>query len=469
MKRTYKSESTVTFLRKLRPYRLHRSGHYEDPHVRDILQSSSDQDTLATLDLYTRGMYDIELHYNNFNAYIHPVSEEIELSKRFESSINFQAAYQLVRADLAQIHHVRPIPSDQIDQVKWIPSSAAGYTYIGKKRDNYTQARINASRALYEFRRYRNEYRFVPDKAYARSQLALKAEPKIRHVWGRSFHNVLIEGLTGQPLMEKLLLHDVPIYIGHDLHKDMPATIIKIMQADKSYCYCIDFSGFDSSLPNWLIDQAWTILRGLLQFNDRFEEDIFDFAENLFKNTPVIMPDGRLFMVQVGVPSGSLYTQLVDSICNLILIYAFQLEKFGTVCKTYVLGDDSVFASDILIPLDEISAFFQPYRMKVNVNKTIITRNYADIVFLGHNFYGSRVTRDELTCLSLALFTEEEVITPAQTIVRISSLLYDSGFNSFGLYFIYKSLLERYQIDWSQEENRPLDVQHPFTKLFVIS
>lgn len=44
-------------------------------------------------------------------------------------------------------------------------------------------------------------------------------------------------------------------------------------------------------------------------------------------------------------------------------------------------------------------------------DKTIITQNFRDIIFLGHNFYGSKVTRDDFTYLSLSLHTEDEIPT----------------------------------------------------------
>ena len=68
--------------------------------------------------------------------------------------------------------------------------------------------------------------------------------------------------------------------------------------------------------------------------------------------------------------------------------------------------------------------------MKLN-EKTIITEDIREIVFLGHNFYGSRVTRDDFTCSSLALFTEDPISDINLTILRLASLIYDCGYNSF--------------------------------------
>ena len=61
--------------------------------------------------------------------------------------------------------------------------TAAGWGYLGKKDEkNHGLAVKNAYRALRDYHFWRDKYLFVPYKAFARSQLALKITPKIRHV-----------------------------------------------------------------------------------------------------------------------------------------------------------------------------------------------------------------------------------------------------------------------------------------------
>jgi len=466
----FKSRSTVTYLKRLRPYRLLKGAHHEDPFVRAIVEDFYPQETIHKLSDYTRGLYSIDLHYKNFRQFEHPVSEEIELANQLRRDPHVIQAINYVREKLAPAKGTNIIPTNNFDQVAWIGSSAAGFGYIGKKKDNYPKARHNASRALYEFRKWRKSYRFVPDKAYARSQLAMKANPKIRHVWGRAFHHILIEGLIGQPLMTKLMTFDNPVYIGKDIHKDMPYDIIRLVKDAGYYIFCLDFSGFDSSILRFLINIAWNILEELLDFKDSYEYDVFLFCKQLFMNTVVVMPDGRLYLVQCGVPSGSFFTQLIDSIVNLIVMYSFQISKLGHILDTNVMGDDSIFAHfEKFFTLEEAATYFLRFRLKLNLEKSVITQKWYEIVFLGHNLYGPSVTRDEFTCLSLALYTEDEVTAPEQSCVRLASLLYDSGFNSFGLFNIYRKLLETYKIDWRIVYERPADIIVPFWKLFILS
>lgn len=462
------SDFTVQYLRRLRPYNLLKGGHHEDPFVREILDNSLDKETLEALDNYTRGLYDIDLHYESFYFFRRTTQQDDAFGHYIRNHPSFSAAYCQVRSDLSVLGKVTIIRPDQFDLVSWISSSAAGYGYIGPKCDNYPLARRNATRALYGFAKWRNLYRFVPDKAFARTQLSLRTHPKIRHVWGRAFHHILIEGLIGQPLLQALMLHDTPIYIGKDIHKDMPYLIIKAM-ANGGTCYCLDFSKFDASVCSFLVDCAWRLLYECLAINDHVDQLVFDFCFSLFTNTPLLMPDGRLYLVTSGVPSGSYFTQLIDSIVNLLCIYMFQLSSTSQVFPTKVLGDDSLFVTPLPVCEDsELSSFFAPLGLTVS-EKTLVTTNYAEIVFLGHNFYGAHVTRDAFTCLSLALYTEDEVTRPQETLLRLCSLLYDSGFNSFHIFDLYKKLLHIYNIDWTLEYQRPCSSITPFLNLFMLS
>jgi hypothetical protein len=461
------SLSTVEWKRRLWSYSLLKGGHHEDPYVKEILDEVLDSSTKQALGQYTRGMYTLDLHYSSFLKYARPLSDEVLYADRLKEDPFIQKAIKIVEEQLAPIFTVPVWDINNVDNVFWWPNTSAGWGYIGKKRDNYALATSNAYRALYDFGRFGNEYRFVPDKAFARSQLALRANPKIRHVWGRAFHNILIEGLTAQPIIERAMSIDTPIYIGRDLHKDLPFTIIRQLRDDNSVCYGLDFSAFDARMNSYLVEEAFNMIERHIQTTNY---QPFYYARNLFQRTPVVMPDGNLYIVKTGIPSGSMFTQLIGSITNLVLIYAVQLRFLGRIYETYVLGDDSLFAmEDALLDISEAADWLSSFGQVLNQEKTILTRKYSEIVFLGHNFYGSSVTRDDFTCLSLALFTEDDVLRPSDTAVRLSSLLYDSGCNSYYIYDTYKLLLSRHNIDWSRVIQRPVDRVPPFGKLLVLS
>jgi hypothetical protein len=466
---TYRGPTTQTVLKRLKPYSLFKSGHIEDHIIKDLLYEFIDDDTKESLDLYTRGMYDLELHYDSLNKYNFPIEREYKLASTLHKSKHLEVAYETFIKEIECVPSQFITPTDKIDEIEYVPSSAAGFGYEGIKRDNYFKARHNATRALYDYRKHRTNYRFVPDKAYARTQLAMRDKPKIRHVWGRAFHNILIEGLVGQKLFREFQLHNTPLYIGKDLHKDLPYDIIQMLRG-KWTAYCLDFSAFDSSVSGYLVALAWKVIKHKLIVTNSYEQDVVDYAEYLFRNTPVVMPDGRLFLVQTGIPSGSYFTQLIDSICNVLIIYTIQLELTGKTYPTYVMGDDSVFTlPEPSMKMEDIERVALKLGMTINKDKSVITSRYEEIIFLGHNFYGSRVTRNDFINMSLAIYAEQDVINAYHSYVRVASLLYDTGYNSYLLLRLLKILNARYKFDWTTQDERPADIYPPFTKLFVIS
>jgi hypothetical protein len=463
--------STVQFVRKMRPYRLLKSGHHSDPFIESELNQMIDDVTIERLSEYTRGMYSTELHYKNFLQYVRPLALDDKYSNFVRRNQSFKRAKEAVRNDFKSFIGIKPLDSSEIDKVIWRKGSAAGWSYPGlKKRDCYPIARNNAIRALRDFDRYRDKYRFTPDKAFARSQLAKRDTPKIRHVWGRDFHSFLIEALFAQPLTEQLILHESPILIGRDIHKDLPYDMISLIRDDRRIAIGIDFSGFDSSICRQLIRDAFDILEELFVIETRRHRLIWEYIKELFTHTLVVMPDGNMYKVLVGVPSGSAFTQIIDSVVNLIIIYALQIKFTNRTFETKVLGDDSItVVPPPAFDLEEARRFCLNTGMKLSIDKSFLTSNFSDILVLGHKFYGSRVTRDEFIVLSLALFTEDPVTNPYDSAIRIASLIVDSGYNSFILIRLYKRILSKFQLNWNLHPQRPADINVPFTTLFILS
>lgn len=464
------SRCTVQFIRRLRPYRLLKSGNNVDPFVYEELKDFIDEETLFQLDKYTRGMYDIDLHYKSFHKFARSLALDKQLSNRIHRSNLWNTAKQAASEALRPLRGTVPIDTNDIDYVRWRPSTAAGWSYPGlKKKDCYLTARNNAIRALRDFDRWRDKYRFTPDKAFARSQLALRDNPKIRHVWGRDFHNVLIELLFAQPLTLKCLTEETPLMIGLDIHKDLPYSVIRLLRDEGWTAYGLDFSCFDSSLCSGLINWGLDLLEELFIIATPRDRLVWDFIRAILTHTHLVMPDGNLYKILSGMPSGTGFTCLLDSVCNLVIIYAIQYHFLSQTVPTKILGDDSLFAINAEpMTIEEIRRYIDYFGMKLNIEKSFITRNFSDIYVLGHKFYGSRVTREEFTVLSLSIFTEDAVLSPYDSAIRIASLIVDCGYNSFILLRIYKRLLNKYKFNWDLHPQRPADINEPFTKLYIL-
>ncbi|CAH0389163.1 unnamed protein product [Bemisia tabaci] len=167
-------KTTLKYVQKLRPRVSNYGSGNLFTYVNETLGSKADKETYDALQEYTSGMYTIELRYKSLFNYRRLITEDNSYSNALLSHPSFNYAFNRVHEELKHIR-VSPIPTNHLDEVYYQPPSAAGYGYIGPKWHTYLLARRNASRALFDFGRFRNKYRFVPDLAYARCQLVLRA------------------------------------------------------------------------------------------------------------------------------------------------------------------------------------------------------------------------------------------------------------------------------------------------------
>lgn len=447
---------TLTYVTRLAPYHITKSGSPVDRYVYKWMEERMPE-VLDLLMDYTRGMYSLDLHYKAFFKFDHN-----DVVPTQYSSAAMLEARTTVEECLRESFSVKAISASTLDKVKYIGSSAAGYGYLGNKRDNYYLARARATANLANFRKFGSEFRFTPYRAFARTQLALRSDPKVRHVWGAPFHTILIEGLIAQPIIENVTKNDGPIYIGSHIMKDLPEDVFSLLQLD-NYAYCLDFSAFDSSVPAILIEWFFEFVGNCVSFPNNFTRSALEYVKCELIRTPVVMPDGRLYICTGGIPSGSYFTQLLGSYVNLLILTYAQICIFGKPTKTFVLGDDSIFCHTDGSKLRRFIDVLKEIGFTVNVKKTVVSHNLQEITFLGHQFYGTKLTRNDFNLLCLALHTEEENNDIVKTIDRLCSLFYDGGCDSFLIYRMILELCSRYQLEYPSYAGPP-----PFSGLYLL-
>lgn len=158
----------------------------------------------------------------------------------------------------------------------------------------------------------------------------------------------------------------------------------------------LDFSKFDSSVPSKLIKVAFRILATWFDFSES-ENLAWRNIVNYFINTPIVMIDGNLYTGKCkGVPSGSFFTQLIDSIVNYIIIVA-AMTKFDYKPhekKIHVLGDDSVFSTNMDVNLTDLKTYFLTKGFKLNIDKSEVKPSNETIHFLGFDWKKGVAFRD---------------------------------------------------------------------------
>lgn len=152
---------------------------------------------------------------------------------------------------------------------------------------------------------------------------------------GKSFFGSLSDILTGN-------LEKETIAIGFD-RKTQSQSLKKVCDKFDNVIMC-DYSKFDSSIPAWLIEKAFSIIDYMIDPGDLIRRKVLVWYRNLFINSKIVTQDGTVFQKNKGIPSGSAMTSMIGSIVN-YLILSYVVKAFGWLpfnFKIIVYGDDSL-------------------------------------------------------------------------------------------------------------------------------
>lgn len=208
---------------------------------------------------------------------------------------------------------------------------------------------------------------------------------KTRLVWMYPLEMTILESKFARPLIE--CFKNVRSPMPYSLRRYQLGARLSYTMVERNNV-SLDFSKFDSSVPSWLIKIAFKILKTWFDFNEDTEK-VYDKIQHYFINTPIVMIDGHLYHGKNhGVPSGSYFTQLVDSIVNYIIITA-AMQRFDLhhhEGRVHVLGDDSVFSTNVSVNLKELQAYFKTFGFHLNVTKSEITSRKEPFHFIGFDW-----------------------------------------------------------------------------------
>lgn len=224
---------------------------------------------------------------------------------------------------------------------------------------------------------------FPPCIAYHRIQFGEKG-PKTRLVWGYPLSVTLLESMFARPLIEKFLNTSSPMAFGY---RKMELSAVTQRLRNCGLTYCLDFSKFDSSICSKFIHIAFRIMKTHFREFDEFTEEVWNRVESYFIHTTILMPDGFVYQKHGGVPSGSYFTQLVDSIVNFIAMQYISIKTTGDGIPErwgYVLGDDSIFTLKEYVNLTEIVRFGKQLGLLINADKSVVAKESEEVHFLGH-------------------------------------------------------------------------------------
>jgi len=237
--------------------------------------------------------------------------------------------------------------------------------------------------------------------------------PKTRLVWMAPLPTTIIGTRYSKRVMAKLSKRR-PFSWGLQGHER--GTILAEIETRFRYTYSLDFSKFDSSVPARMIDDAFRVARTHLDLNEK-ELNLWRKYTNDFIHSRIIAPDGNVYQKHKGVPSGSAFTSIIDSIVNLILV-SYMWEKVTGHSlphdRVLIMGDDVVVGSNSYITKSQLAQAASDLGFVLSVEKTVIkdrereSQHYTQGVhFCGQWWFRGQPHRPEHELIQRMVFPEK--------------------------------------------------------------
>lgn len=373
----------------VRPYRSARLREYRkrmsqdnvhvlvDDNVKDMLQAQGYHIEDAPRSVYKYGKL-----YDALSGYAPGKAREAERTEWFRAGVAL-ARSCFCRKDGIPKLNVLPMTPESLDLITSNPTGSAGLTAYGcTKAEAKTRALERGLQTLQGVKAPE------PCLAFARTQF----NDKTRLVWGYPYSMTLIEGIIAYSLNEVFKGGSTPM--AFSMASGALGAKLRVASYHRKWAYSVDMSQYDATISADLIHQAFQILRTWYDMEEiepisqKSVGEIFDLVERYFICTPIVMPDGFLYLgKRHGVPSGSFFTQMVDSIVNVIICGTMAARYSLNVSKreVFVLGDDLMFWSNRRVDLDVLAKFVNDaFGVKMHgAEKSAIYRFDEPVHFLG--------------------------------------------------------------------------------------
>lgn len=333
----------------------------------------------------------------------------------------------------------------------------------------------------------------LPDcAAFARSHISTVDKNKVRPVWAYPLHVVCQEAKYTYPLTK--LLKDQKIFpesaYGMEMMKGgMTWLNNQAVRASLQYPGCkflmTDYSSFDATVPAWLIRDVFTIIADKFDFSKMSvggyvvsvdpekERNKFRKFVNYFINTPIRNSDGRRFLKDHGVPSGSMWTNIIDTCINFVVSHTLSDQVFDTQpIFSVFFGDDGCMCFPDSAVMD-VDAFAQTalncFGMVISKNKTIATRNRKNIHFLGYFNYDGTPVKSSIDLIASMLYPQYEKDDWAYCISRALGCLLASAGTSTDVFLSARAVYLHAARLGPQDLDRGLEMvkTHPRMRRFV--
>lgn len=247
-----------------------------------------------------------------------------------------------------------------------------------------------------------------PCVAYYRTQSRQQADgsfsPKVRLVWGFPLDQTLLEGKYARSAIQAIMAMKTPYVLGL-VKTELSARMSAFKWAPLVGSF--DWSKFDATVPPQLISLAFRLIKNWF-VKDHLDETEWNAIVKYFIRTPILMPDGRVYYGKTGgIPSGSYFTGLIGSLCNLLLIEYLLREQNVNTNDVLVMGDDSIVALPHAVDVKRMSESARSlFGMELHPDKQRYTKYDHDLEFLSHTWKSGRACRSVDVSRAKAVYSE---------------------------------------------------------------
>lgn len=219
---------------------------------------------------------------------------------------------------------------------------------------------------------------------------------------------VLCESLFANPISGFLTTYPYSA-IGKDDRFDIPRWVHQ--QQVRGYSWIsLDYSNYDSTIPSWLIDAAFKVLRLMFKKLTPEQEALWDVLVNSFVVKDFVTPDGLLHVTH-GNPSGSKFTSIINGVCNEIMT-EYWADLLGREVRYMIMGDDNLiyFSDGRPITVEEIQRITDVLSKKIGIEANWQKVEYGkwdqDPRFLSRFWKATGAWRSHDELLSLLAYPE---------------------------------------------------------------
>jgi hypothetical protein len=222
---------------------------------------------------------------------------------------------------------------------------------------------------------------------------------KTRIVMMIGIWQILTECRYARPLQDRLARSS---WYAAGKMPNVQRTLIGNMRRNCNYWASLDYSHFDACVSAWLLREAFDVIKTAFV---EVDEELWDVIVNSFITKDVIMADG-VYTVAKGVPSGSMFTQIIDSVVNYLVIATY-LNHCGLSYDMFILGDDNLIFTKHAIDLMDLSSYiFKNFGMRISPDKSSQGKRMDCPTFLSRQWRPTGEWRHPYVLIEKMLFPE---------------------------------------------------------------